>query len=339
MTQPARAYSHRWLRPHRWRPPTPPRRARLRRSDPPLGRLRFLELPVTGPEDVRFDSLGRVLTGVDDGSILRIDLASGNVEAVANTGGRPLGLFVASDDELLVADSRRGLLRVDLRSGECEVLVDAIDGVPIVFASNVVADRSGTVYFTSSSRRWDLDHWRGDIIEHSGTGRLMQYRPGEGAQVLLDGLQFANGVVLAPDESHLVVAETGRFCLTRYWLTGPRAGRSDVLVDNMPGHPDNIALGSDCLIWVAIASPRNPLLDLLHRLPGVVRRLIWVLPHRLQPDPEETTWLLAYDFGGRVVHDRQAPDADYAFVTGVAERDGQLVLGSLYASTIAVTAR
>lgn len=337
MTCTVRAGFHRWLRPNRWHPPAPPRRARQRRSERPLGALRFVELPVAGPEDVRFDSAGRILTGVDDGSILRIDLPTSAVETVARTGGRPLGLCVVSDDELLVADSRRGLLRADLRDGHCELLAGDLDGKPIAFASNVVADSAGAVYFTSSSRRWDLDHWRGDIIEHSGTGRLIRYHPSEGVRVLLDGLQFANGVVLAPDESHLVVAETGRFCLTRYWLTGPRAGRSDVLVDNMPGYPDNMSVGSDGLIWVAMASPRNPLLDVLHRLPGIVRQLVWLLPHRLQPDPERTTWVLAYDFGGSVVHDLQSPDADYPLVTGVAERDGVLVLASLYAPAVAVT--
>jgi sugar lactone lactonase YvrE len=339
MSQVAGARARRWLRPKRWQPPAPPRRARLRRSEVPLAALRFVELPVAGPEDVRFDSAGRVLTGVGDGSILRIDLATGEARTVAHTGGRPLGLHVVSDDELLVADSRRGLLRADLRTGACTVLADRVDGAPITFASNVVADSAGTVYFTSSSRRWDLEHWRGDIIEHSGTGRLLRYHPAEGVRVLLDGLQFANGVALAPDESHLVVAETGRFCLTRYWLTGPRSGRSDVLVHNMPGYPDNISVGSDGLIWVAFASPRNPLLDVLHRLPGFVRQLIWLLPHRLQPDPEKTTWVVAYDFGGLLVHDLQSPDAGYPFVTSVVERDGQLVLAGLYASAVAVTRR
>jgi sugar lactone lactonase YvrE len=299
--------------------------------------VRFVDLPVGGPEDVRFDSLGRVLTGAADGSILRVDLSTGTAESVTNTGGRPLGLFLASDDELLVCDSRRGLLRADLRTGECTVLADQVGGRPINFASNVVADQAGTAYFTTSTSRFDLDHWRGDILEHSGTGQLLRYSEAGGVQVLLGGLQFANGVALASDESHLVVAESGGYCLTRYWLTGPHAGRSDALVANMPGFPDNIAVGSDGLIWVAVASPRNRLLDVLHRLPAIFRQVVWLLPHGWQPDPERTTWVMAYDYDGRVVHDLQAPDAGYPFVTGVAERNGQLAFGSLYASSIAVT--
>jgi sugar lactone lactonase YvrE len=41
--------------------------------------------------------------------------------------------------------------------------------------------------------------------------------------VLLDDLQFANGVLLVPDA--VVVAETGGYRLTRFWLTGARAGQ------------------------------------------------------------------------------------------------------------------
>ena len=39
----------------------------------------------------------------------------------------------------------------------------------------------------------------------------------------MDGLQFANGVVLSPDESYLLVAETGAYRITRLWLGGARA--------------------------------------------------------------------------------------------------------------------
>jgi sugar lactone lactonase YvrE len=302
-----------------------------------LPEVRFIDLPGDGPEDVRFDAAGRVLTGLADGSIVRLELDSGDIETVANSGGRPLGLAVLPDGDVLVADSRRGLLRADLATGSCDVLADEVGGRAVTFASNVVADSAGVVYFTSSSKRFDLDHWRGDIIEHSCTGRLLRRDPSGRTAVLIEGIAFANGVALAPDESHLVFAETGGYRLHRFWLSGPRQGSHDVLVENMPGFPDNISVGSDGLIWVAMASPRNPLLDRLHRLPGFVRQVIWLLPHRWQPEPESTTWVIGYDFEGQVVHDLQAPDVGYPFVTGVAERDGRLVLGSLYQRRLAVT--
>ena len=91
--------------------------------------------------------------------------------------------------------------------------------------------------------------------------------------------------MLAPDESCVVVAQTGGYCITRYWLTGPQAGTHDTLIDNLPGFPDNMALGSDGLIWVSLPTARNPLLDRLLPLPGVLRQLVWLLPERVQPKP------------------------------------------------------
>jgi sugar lactone lactonase YvrE len=329
--------SARLLRPVRWRPPAAPDRARQSVSTPPMPPLRRLELDAPGPEDVVMDAAGRLLTGVDDGRILRVDPRTGAAETVADTGGRPLGLEVAPDGALLICDSRRGLLRADLDTGTVDVLVAEIDGVPLNFASNVVADDDGTIYFSASTRRFDLEHYLGDVLEHSSTGRLFRRTPAGEVETLLDGLDFANGVVLAPDRSCVIVAETAGYCLTRYWLTGPRAGSTDPLIENLPGMPDNTALGSDGLIWVSLPVARDRLLDRLLPLPGVLRQVAWLLPPALQPKPARTVWVIAVDFDGRIVHDLQTAGEHYSFVTSVWERDGRLYLGSLHEHAIALT--
>jgi sugar lactone lactonase YvrE len=255
---------------------------------------------------------------------------------VANTGGRPLGIELLGDGRLLVCDVRRGLLAVDPEGGAVEVLVDRVAGEPMLFCNNAAVAADQTVYFSDSSRRFGIDHWRGDILEHSGTGRLLRRDPGGAVELLLDGLQFANGVALGPGESFVTVAESGAYRLTRLWLAGERAGQRDVLVDNLPGFPDNLAAGFSGLIWVALGAPRNPLLDRLHRLPPVLRRAVWALPGRLQPQPVRTLWGLAVDATGSLVHDLQGPGDHYSFVTGVREHGGRLYLGSLTQHAIAV---
>jgi sugar lactone lactonase YvrE len=284
------------------------------------------------------DGEGRVLAGVADGRILRIHPTTGAVETVARTGGRPLGLEWCADGRLLVCDSERGLLQIDLESGgTVTTLVADVDGVPLNFASNVVEAPDGTLYFSASTRNFDLDHYLGDLLEHDGTGRLFRRDIDGRVQTLLDGLHFANGVALAPDGSCVVVAETGGYRLTRYWITGPQAGTHDVLVDNLPGFPDNISLGSDGLIWVTLAAPRDRLLDLLLPRPGVLRRLVWLLPDRLKPAPKRAVLVVAVSFDGRVVHDLHAPGDEYSMVTGVVERDGTLYFGSLHETAVAVS--
>ena len=135
--------------------------------------------------------------------------------------------------------------------------------------------------------------------------------------------------MLAPDESYLLYAETAAYRVMRYWLTGPRAGRSEPFVDDLPGFPDNMSRSEDGLVWVAIAAPRNGLLDRLLPLPGVLRLLVWNLPSVLRPAPERVSWVMAYDLDGVLVHDLRSTSADYHFVTAVVERDGELVLSSL----------
>ena len=151
----------------------------------------------------------------------------------------------------------------------------------------------------------------------------------------LDGLAFANGVALAADESYVCVAESGRRTVVRLWLTGERAGTTDLLADELPGYPDNIARGSDGLVWVTIASPRDPVLERLMRAPMPLRRLASRLPQALQPSVRRTVRVMAFDDDGRTVHDCSVEGSGYHLVTGVREHAGRVWLGSLDEPAIA----
>lgn len=290
-----------------------------------------------GPEDVIFDEQGGLLASLGDGSVIRLDLATGGRTVVGNTGGRPLGLQPSRDGSILICDHDRGLLRMSA-DGAVEVLVDSVAGEPLTFASNVVEGPDGTIYFTVSTRRWDLDHYVGDILEHSCTGLLARRDPAGAVTVLVDHLKFGNGLALAPDGSHLLFAETAGYRISRYHLTGPKAATVEPFVENLAGMPDNISLGSDGLLWVAIAAPRNALLDRLLPLPGFWRSLVWNLPDAVRPKPTPIGWVVAFDLGGRLVHDLRTDDGSYVFVTSVAEHNGAVVAGSLHEDDVAVLA-
>ncbi|MFE7853559.1 SMP-30/gluconolactonase/LRE family protein [Streptomyces sp. NPDC057403] len=307
--------------------------------------LKYVAIGGRGPEDVVADAHGRVLTGVEDGRILRVDGLAGEaptrVEVLAETGGRPLGLELLPDDALLVCDAELGLLRVDLREGIVRILADSVAGERLRFCSNVVALSDGSVCFTVSSRRYPLHEWIGDIVEHTGTGRLLRLAPGsEHPEVLLDGLQFANGLALSSDESFLVVAETGARRLTRYWLSGPKAGQGEPFVENLPGMPDNIWRGTpDGPVWVSLAGPRIPPLDLLHRAAPAVRAAAARVAVRAPYRPTGTVGVLAVDDRGTIVHHLTHHRSGFRFVTSVCEAGGRLILGSLWERGIAVCER
>ncbi len=302
--------------------------------------LTVIPVPGPGAEDVVVagpgPDEGAVFTGTEDGSIFRVSHDGRRIDRVAHTGGRPLGIELDVDGRLLVCDARRGVLRVDPRHGGAEEVTDRLDGTPMMFCNNAAVASDGTVWFSDSSRHYGIDRWKDDFVQDTRTGRLARLGTDGTVEVVIDGLAFANGVALAADESYVAVAETGARTVVRWWLTGPRAGTRDLLADDLPGYPDNIARGSDGLIWVSIASPTDPVVERLQRAPMPLRRAVTKVPERLQPKPKRTVRAVAYDDAGRLVHDVDLPGTGYHMVTGVREHDGRLWLGSLHEPAIAV---
>ncbi|RJQ78843.1 SMP-30/gluconolactonase/LRE family protein [Pseudonocardiaceae bacterium YIM PH 21723] len=306
------------MQPVVWQPPA------SRTGNPrPLTGLSVIELDTEGPEDVVLDAQGRIVTGVKDGRIFRMNPDGSERVQIADTGGRPLGVELFPDGRLLVCDAHRGLLAVDPETGEIQTLTDLTH-----FCNNAAVAADGVIYFSDTSQRWGMDDWKGDIVEHSTTGRLLKLVPGGEPEVLIDGLAFANGVALAPDGSWVAVAETGAYCVRRLWLTGPKAGTQDMLIDQLDGFPDNMSTGGDGLIWIAMAGPRDAALDWMLSKPGWLRKIVWALPEALQPKPQHVIWVLAVDLDGRVVHEFRGDHPKFYFSTGVREHGGVVFLGS-----------
>jgi sugar lactone lactonase YvrE len=301
--------------------------------------LTVVPVPGTGTEDVvvatRGPDEGSVFTGTEDGVIWRVSADGARVERVVTIAGRPMGIEVDADGRLLVCVADSGLVRVDPGSGSGETVLEGSADVPIVMCNNAAIARDGTIWFSDSSAVHPLARWRSDIAEATCTGRLLRLDPDGTVTVVLDGLDFANGVALAADESYVAVAESGACTVVRHWLTGDRAGTRDLLVPELPGYPDNLSRGSDGLLWVAVASPRVALAERVRRGPQWLRRTATRVPERLQPKPGHVVRVQAYDDAGSLVHDLDLPAEDFSFVTGVREHEGRVWMGSLHQPAIA----
>jgi sugar lactone lactonase YvrE len=294
------------------------------------------QVPAAGAEDVVVGDAGDVYTGTEDGSIFKVRDDGNRIDRIAHTGGRPLGIELLPDGRLLVCDAREGLLKIDAASGAIEYAVAEVEGRRMKFCNNAAVASDGTIWFSDSSTHYGIEHWKKDFVEHTRTGRLLKLTERGELTTEIDGLAFANGVALAADESFVAVAETGARTVVRLWLTGEKAGTCDFLVENLPGYPDNIARGSDGLIWVTIASPRDPVVERLHHAPLVVRRQVTRIPERLQPKPKRTIRVQGYDAAGTLVHDLDIDDDRFHMVTGVREHEGRVWMGSLHEPAVAV---
>lgn len=310
--------------PVRW---TPPPIDELPEFGP--AELTIVPVPGDGPEDVVLDASGDLWTGLVDGRIVRVS-PDGTAAVMANTGGRPLGLHVARDGRVLICDSHRGLLALDTATGRLSTLVQSVDGRPLRFCSNVTETTDGTIYFTESTSQFHFEHFTGAILEARGRGSLFRLDTDGSVTTLVEGLYFANGVTATADESALVFAETQGRRLSKYWLSGPHAGTVTSLAVNLPGYPDNISTGSDGRIWVAMVSQPNAAAEWLAPRAPVIRKLLWRLPDRLQPQIQPQIWVLAFDAdSGEVLTGIQTTRPDFGTVTGVVESAGKLWMSTI----------
>jgi sugar lactone lactonase YvrE len=282
-----------------------------------------------GPEAIAFDPDGALYTGYVDGRLVRITDDGATVTPLASTGGRPLGLKWTPEG-LVVADAQRGLLRL-APDTTVEVLSVESEGLPFRFVDDLDVAPDGRIYFSDASHRWGMKQLMHDFFEHAGTGRLLRYDPATGeTETLLDGLYFANGIALGPDAEYVLVTETGRYQITRYWISGPRAGTSDIFLENLPGFPDNITWDAESqTFWLALYGPRDPVLDRTLPLPWL-RKILFRLPEALHPAPALYAHLVGISPEGRVTHNAQASgEGAFAPITSVVRQGEWLYLGSL----------
>jgi sugar lactone lactonase YvrE len=261
---------------------------------------------------------------------VRISPDGGEPAVVARTDGRPLGLAVARDGRLLICTSPGGLLALDPSSGTVETLVEEVDGRRLQFCSNVIEMPDGTIFFTESTSAFTYAHFKGAVLEARPRGTLFRRDPDGTVLTVVAGLYFANGVTPTADGSALVFAETMGRRLSKYWLTGDRAGTVTPLVSNLPGHPDNMSTGADGRIWVAMVSPVNAAAEWLAPRWPALRRLLWKMPDRLQPQIKPEVWVVAFDpDSGAAVAGLRTTHPAFGSVTGVVEADGKLWMGTI----------
>ena len=235
-----------------------------------------------GPESV-IQYKGSIYTGLSDGRIIKV--TGKKYETVANIGGdckssglwdqykcgRPLGLRFDSKGTLFAVDAYFGLKSIDLKTGKVTTVFNMhetpIDGRKSRFFDDVALDEGagtngGHVFYVSdASTKWDSDFHVGITAEHESTGRLVRIDAGSGqATAVVNGVGFANGVELTDDKSGVIYSELNSRRLMKYHIKGPKKGKSEIFVDNLPGEPDNVRRSADKnkeTYWVALFSGRN----------------------------------------------------------------------------------
>ncbi|EFA07693.2 adipocyte plasma membrane-associated protein Hemomucin [Tribolium castaneum] len=205
-----------------------------------------------GPEAF-VDYNGELYTSLHGGDVVK--LTGNHITPVVKFGkpckgiyeericGRPLGMAFDKNGVLFVADSYYGVFKVDVKTGKKERLVafdEQIDGRNVTLPNSVAVASNGDIFWTDSSTEFDLQDGVFDLLA-DGSGRLIHYdSKTKKNKVLISDLHFANGVVLSDDEEFVLVGETVRSRIHRYYLKGPKKGTHDIFIEGLPGLVDNL---------------------------------------------------------------------------------------------------
>ena len=330
-----------------WKVDPSPGYTSVHASNKRLSTLRRIELSGhVGPEHVAVGPDGLLYAAVEGGRLLRMNLDGSELSVFAETGGRVLGFDFDASGQMIAADAVLGLLSID-RDGSVHVLADEFGGEPLRYVDAVAVASDGKVYFTDASQRFSPGGWGGtfeacllDLLENSATGRVLMFDPLNGTvHLIAGGLSFPNGIVMSEDGQGLLVAETGRF---RVWRISAHARSIDFLdlganvalihlvLDNLPGYPDNLMRGLEGRIWLGLVKPRTALLDALAPYP-FLRKVAARLPRIMLPVPKPYGHVIAFNEDGHIVADLQDPSGFYPETTSVTETSERLYVQSLHA--------
>ncbi|MCW8879338.1 MAG: SMP-30/gluconolactonase/LRE family protein [Kangiellaceae bacterium] len=318
------------IQPQAWQPTTPSPLTGQFKSNQHLAQIERLELTSGyGPEDVAVDQFGNIYGGLQDGRIIRFNKEGKNPSDFANTKGRPLGLHFDKNGNLIVADAYKGLLSINSH-GDITVLTTSADDLPFRFTNDLDIADDGTIYFSDASYKFTQAEYKADALEHRPNGRLLAYSPKtRKTTTLLKDLYFANGVAISPDQSFLLINETWTYRVLRYWIAGEKKGNTEIFIEQLPGFPDGISSDGNGTFWLALASPRNSMIDNLAPHPWL-RKIVQRLPEFLQPAPVKYAFVLGLNDDGKVVHNLQEPSGHpFSVITSVQAENGYLYFGSL----------
>ncbi|XP_021935235.1 LOW QUALITY PROTEIN: adipocyte plasma membrane-associated protein-like [Zootermopsis nevadensis] len=272
---------------------------------------------VHGPEAFA-DHKGVLYTGLHGGEIVKF--VDGKVVPVAKFGkpcdgfweetkcGRPLGMKFGPDGLLYVTDAYYGLFKVNVNTGTKTQLVSAdelIDGKINKIPNSVDVADDGTVYWTSSSCNFHLNDGLFDLLA-DGSGRLIRYNPKtKSNEVLIDGLHFPNGVVVSPKEDFVLVAETTKSRIHRYYVEGPKKGSHDIFIDGLPGLPDNLKSDGQGGFLVPLIAVRDKNYPILFQSLGpfpLIRKFIARILALLEMPFEQINNIYPNYYAKRIVH-------------------------------------
>jgi ribose transport system permease protein len=294
---------------------------------------------IEGPEDCVVDDAERVYCGDRRGWIWRIS-GEGyrDAQIFARTGGTPLGHVWDQHGNLVVCVGGIGVARID-PTGDLEWIATHAkrrrfqlhDDTAIRFADDLDVAPDGSIYFSDASSRISAGNLLQMAAEYRPDGRVLRIDPDGSVDTVATSFASANGICTSHDGQSILIASTLFFRVDRLWISGPKQGQIEPVIENMPALPDNINRASDGNYWMSFTALRTPFLDIFLRHPEYRRAMTkqlpldeWVLPQ------QNLSCVAKFTEAGDIIKIMWDSTASkHPLVTSMSEHRGWLYIGGL----------
>ncbi|EFA84790.1 strictosidine synthase family protein [Heterostelium album PN500] len=302
-----------------------------------------------GPETVAFNSKGDLYFSSESGEIRYLkapiqfsnapDSSIDNSLPFIHTGGRPLGIKFDKDDNLLIADPVKGLLKFERGTNTLTILTGSANGTKLLFIDDVKPGDDGIIYFSDSfgmapfidnTGQWNTEGPSFFVCATMQTkGKLLSYNPVTlETKVLVDGLTCGNGVTLDEKGESVFITETCKYRVIRYWIKGPKAGKSEVFAENLPGYPDGIEMAPNNRLYVTLFCQRT-IFDHLQPYP-LLKRLYLSIPYHYVPSHSLSSIAVLDANNGRILEILETRTNHMITLTSTTRKDNKLYMGKMF---------
>lgn len=151
---------------------------------------------IEGPS---FDREGNLyVCDIPYGRILKVSPDGSAWTVVTEYDGWPNGLVIDRDGTILIADHKRGLMRLDPTTGEVTTILGHVRREGLKGLNDLTMASNGDLYFTD----------QGQTGLQDATGRVYRMKANGHIDLLIDTVPSPNGLCLTPDEKFLLLAVT-----------------------------------------------------------------------------------------------------------------------------------
>lgn len=100
-----------------------------------------------------------------------------------------------------------------------------INGKATTTFNSVAPAKDGKIYFTVSSTNYYFCEGVTEVLA-APSGRLIVYDPEKNEnEVLQENIHLTNGIIMSPEEDFVIFAETLKFRLHKYFISGSKKGK------------------------------------------------------------------------------------------------------------------